>query len=98
MYIGRGLTEIVNKILSIAISIAYLFGGGGLVQCPRNTAPYMLANILELFSSFSLNTAVIGTTFSYVVIAFDGNFLLCMRSFSNANSNSGLDDAIVDQN
>ena len=46
----------------------------GLVKCSRNTAPYILANILKLFPSSSLNTTIIGTTFSYVVSAFEGNF------------------------
>ena len=49
-------------------------GGGGLIKCPRNTAPNILANILKLFPSSSLNTTIIGTTFSYVITAFDGNF------------------------
>ena len=47
---------------------------------------------------FSLNTIIIGTTFSYVVSAIDDNFSLFMRSSSNENSNSRLGDAILDRN
>ena len=36
-------------------------------------------------------------TFSYVVSAFDSNFSLFIRSSSNINSISGLDDVILDQ-
>ena len=78
-------------------------GGGGrskrrVVTCPRKTAPYTIANVLKLLPSSSLNVIVIGTTFIYVVSASDGNFFFSMRSSSNANSKSGLEDAILDQN
>ena len=64
---------------------------GGLVKCPRNTVTYILVNIPKLFPSSSLNATII-------VSAFDSNFSLFRCSSSNTNSNSGLDDAILDQN
>ena len=70
---------------------------GGLVKCPTNTAPYILADILKLFPSSSLNTTIISVTFRYSVSDFDGNFSLSIRSSSNTNSKSGLNDAILDQ-
>jgi len=71
---------------------------GGLIKCPRNTATYILVNRLKVFSSSSLNNTIIGTTFSYIVSALDGSFSLFMHSSSNANSKSGLNDVILDQN
>ena len=65
---------------------------------PRDTAPYTFANILELLPSSSLNAIIICPTSMYVVSAVDGNFLLYMRSSDNANSKSGLDETILDQN
>ena len=70
----------------------------GLAKCPRNTAPYIHANILKLFPASTLNTTIISATFSYVFSALDGNFSLVMRSVSNTDSTSGLDDAILDPN
>ena len=67
-------------------------------KCPRNTAPYKLANTLELFPSRSLNTTIIGTTFSCVLGAFDGNSSLVKRSSSNVSFKPGLKDTILDQN
>ena len=71
---------------------------GGLVKSPRNTAPYILANIPKLLPSSSLHTTITGTSFSFVFSAFDGNFFLLLHPSSNLNSKSGLDDAILDQN
>ena len=70
----------------------------GVATYPRNTVFYILANILKLFPSSTLNATIIGTTFIYVVSTSDGNFILFMPSSSNANSKFGLDDAILDQN
>ena len=42
---------------------------GGLVKCPRNTAPDILATILKLVPSSSLNITANSATFNYVVIA-----------------------------
>ena len=70
----------------------------GGVACPRNTAPYILANILKLLLSSPLNATITGTIFIYFVSIADGNSFLFMRSSSNANSKSGLVDAILDQN
>ena len=50
---------------------------GGLVKCPRNTAPYILSNTLKWFLSSSPKTTIIGMTFSYVISAFDSNISLC---------------------
>ena len=67
----------------------------GVVTCLRNTAPYTLANILNLLPS--LNTISIGMTFIYVVSTSDGQlFFLCAHL--SANSKSRLDNAIFDQN
>ena len=68
-----------------------------MVACPRNTASYILANIVKLFPSSSLNATIFGMTFIYVVSTSDGNFFLYMCSSSNINSKSGLVDAILDQ-
>ena len=65
---------------------------------PRSKAPYLFANILKFSQSSSLNAIIIGMTISYVVSAFHGNSRLSMRSSSNVNSKSGLDDTISDQN
>ena len=43
-----------------------------MVKYPRNTAPYILPNILKCFHH-SVNATIIGATFSYVVIASEGN-------------------------
>ena len=70
---------------------------GGLVKFPRNTVTYIHVNVLKLFPSSSLNTTIIGMTFSYILSAFDNNISIFMRSSSNTNSKSGLGDAISDQ-
>ena len=67
------------------------------MKCPSDTAPYILANILKLFPSSSINTTIIGTTFSHVVISLTAISLFLMRSSNNAASKSGLDDVILDQ-
>ena len=51
--------------------------------------------LLKYFPTSSVNTTIIGATFSYVFSAFEGNFI---RSSSNANSKPGFDDTILDQN
>ena len=48
--------------------------------------------------SSSLYAIIIGTTLIYIVSTSDSNFFLFVHSSSNANSKSGLDDAILDKN
>ena len=43
---------------------------GGLEKCPRNTAPYILSDMVKLLPSPSFNTTIICTTFSYVVSVY----------------------------
>ena len=69
----------------------------GLVKYLGSTAPYVLANALKLFPSSSLNIAIIGMTFSYIVSSFDGSFSLLMCSSGNTSSRLGLDDAMLDK-
>ena len=89
---GKVIVKVLENVKSRGVEI-----NERLVKCPRNTAPYILANILKLFPSSFLKTAIIGKTFSYVVSAFDNNISLFMRSSSNTNSTFVLDDAILDQ-
>ena len=69
----------------------------GLVKYSRNTAPYILANILKLFPSSSLNSTIIGMIIAILSILFKA-ISLFMCSSSNTSFKSGLDDAILDQN
>ena len=70
--------------------------GGGNMSL-KHSVSYILANILKLFPSSTLNVTIIGTTFIYVVSTSDGNTFLFMRSSSNANSKFGLDAPILEQ-
>ena len=69
--------------------------GMGLAKFPRNTATYVLKNMLTVSTSATLNDIMNDTTFSYVLNASDSKISLIMRSSTSANFKSGLDDAIL---